>query len=468
MRRAAEIWMDRFTAVENRSATWLAEQQARSHSPVQDHFRERAADPTKLASSQLRYLLEMLFNDASLTPCTDLVDKAIEFAECLESQGRFRTEDLADGWAFLLRQLGRHLTAYDLVTFHHRGANYPDALLLDGVLKSFLRIVARKPELLAGETSDSPRESNAKRYRRSALRQGCLLRLRYEGHLVPDAPTSPGENGRVLPPPHVRVPEEQILNPGQRTKRLYDGDPLDLYLTDRVRQILAEAIADLARHPTELRELGMALFLDRPFGGGKSGTETDQSLLVSYWAFSQSIARERLEFLASSLDLVSRAELERCRNDLSALDVPGISLKTGPGKYRQGIVSLADALRVADDFLVLRSSEQSWYDLCDRYYFSTISRQFCLHDLNSAEPLLILRTTPIDSLHEIVTIFDYKFRERLVFAFDPRQGYLNRRGVEVPASPLRLVRVWEEGEDPERLREHELSDRPILLEPWQG
>jgi hypothetical protein len=30
----------------------------------------------------------------------------------------------------------------------------------------------------------------------------------------------------VLPAPHVRVPEEQILNPGKRTKRLYFGDPL--------------------------------------------------------------------------------------------------------------------------------------------------------------------------------------------------------------------------------------------------
>src|SRR5262249_45958557 len=155
--------------------------------------------------------------------------------ECLESQGAFRTEDMADCLGFLLRQLGRHLTAYDLVTFHHKGANYPDALMLDALLKSFLRVVERKPELFTRESTDLPRESNGKRYRRSALRQAWLLRRQYEGHLVPDAPTSPGENSRVLPPPHIRVLDEQILNPSRRTKRLYDGDPLDFYLTDRVR-----------------------------------------------------------------------------------------------------------------------------------------------------------------------------------------------------------------------------------------
>ena len=49
------------------------------------------------------------------------------------------------GW--LLRQIGRHLTAYDLVTFHHRGANYPDALVLDAVLKAYLARIEREPEL---------------------------------------------------------------------------------------------------------------------------------------------------------------------------------------------------------------------------------------------------------------------------------------------------------------------------------
>ena len=54
-------------------------------------------------------------------------------------------------WMWLLRQLGRHLTAYDLVTFHHRGANYPDALLLDDLLRRYLLRIERTPELFVGD-----------------------------------------------------------------------------------------------------------------------------------------------------------------------------------------------------------------------------------------------------------------------------------------------------------------------------
>jgi hypothetical protein len=465
LRRASEIWIDRFSAVESQRANWLVDQLTQGNSRVLEHFRERAAAPAKLASHDLGYLLVMLFNDASLTPYTDMVGKAIEFMECLEEQGRFRTENTADCLGYLLRQLGRHLTAYDLVTFHHRGANYPDALVLDALLKSFLRLIERKPELFARESTDSLQESNGKRYRRSALRQAWLLRRRYEGHLVPDAPTSAGENWRVLPPPHIRVPEEQILNSNCRTKRLYNGDSLDQYLTDRVRLTLAQSIEDLYQYPTELRELGMALFLDRPFGGAKTATETDNTLLVSYWAFSRSIASERLDQLEKRLDFIPRTKLEELRTALRALDVPGITVKTGPGNYGPGIVSLADALRVAEDFLVLRSTERSWIELRQQYHFPLISKRFSLKDLNLAKPLLILRTTPSESPNERVTIFDYKFRERLEFSFDPRDGYLHHLGVEVPASPLRLLRVWEESDTPAQLREHDLSVEPILLQP---
>ena len=77
--------------------------------------------------------------------------------------------------------------------------------------------------LFLGETAN-------KRLRRRALRQAWLIRRRYEGWPVPDLPTSPGENNRVLPPSHPRVPEEQILQPSRRTRRLYADDPLPSHL----------------------------------------------------------------------------------------------------------------------------------------------------------------------------------------------------------------------------------------------
>src|SRR5262249_42305167 len=156
---------------------------------------------------------------------------------------------------------------------------------------------------------------------------------RHEGHLVPDLPTSPGENARVLPPPHVRVPDEQILNPATRTKRLFAGDPLDSHLGKKAASILRQSIDDL-RHPDEMRELGMAIFLDRPFARIQDPTVSDSSPLFSYLAFSQYIANERFRYLADGLallpDPVQRGTLEQA---LAALKVPGIPVKdvTGDG-----------------------------------------------------------------------------------------------------------------------------------------
>src|SRR5262249_39737043 len=155
--------------------------------------------------------------------------------------------------SYFLRQTARHLTAYDLVTFHHRGANYPDALLLDTVLRAYLKRIEHSPALFLVQSGVDD-ASKRHRLRRRALRQGWLMWDLLQGLLVPDAPTSPGENARVLPPPHVRVPEEQILIPAKRTKRLYNGESL-APLHDRVKEVLSLAVQDL-RETEELQELG--------------------------------------------------------------------------------------------------------------------------------------------------------------------------------------------------------------------
>src|SRR5581483_4189114 len=113
------------------------------------------------------------------------------------------------------------------------------------------------------------------RRRRRALRQGCLLRQQYQGHLVPDAPTSPGENARVYPGyPHV--PEEQLLQPLRRRRQLFAADPLPGLLGPRSRALLARSLADLA-DPAERAELGTAVFIDRPLGYTKLAGEPDQT-----------------------------------------------------------------------------------------------------------------------------------------------------------------------------------------------
>src|SRR5262249_10169224 len=159
----------------------------------------------------------------------------------LVAGGALVLEEQVDFLGYTVRQIARHLTAYDLHTFHHRGANYPDALLLDAVLKEYFGLIEARPQLFL--TSPGPGDPR-RPWRRRALRQGWLLRRFYEGLPVPDAPTSPGENARVLPPPHSRVPEEQILHPGRRQRRLYADEPLDRHLGRRARTVLGQSIED--------------------------------------------------------------------------------------------------------------------------------------------------------------------------------------------------------------------------------
>ena len=97
----------------------------------------------------------------------------------------------------------------------------------------------------------------------------------------------------MLPPPHVRVPEEQILNPARRSKRLYVGDSLAYYVGKQCQGILRECGKDLKK-PAELRELGIGLFIERPLGFAKAPGETDLSPLLAHEAYSQSLAERAL------------------------------------------------------------------------------------------------------------------------------------------------------------------------------
>jgi hypothetical protein len=383
-------------------------------------------------------LLRTLFNEASLSPYTDLVDKSLAFLECLERKGLVAVDERVDFLAHLLRQLSRHLTAYDLVTFHHRGANYPDALLLDAVLKTYLGLAGGRPSLFLPIESDSEIEAKRKRLRRRALRQGWLLRRRYEGHLVPDAPTSQGENARVLPPPHSRVPEEQIINPHRRNRRLYDADPLDAYLTAESQAILARSVADLD-HPDELCELGMAIFLDRPLGAGKGPREPNSTPLLSYLAFSRSIARCRVKLLAETLGLIpDRNQYDRVIGMLdSGLEVTGLRLADIVTSPRPGCVSLADAAKVADDFLFLQTTGQTAATFFKLPGLEELSAQ--LFRQGPGGPVLIARVpSTSSSLGWTLAVFDRNVNRRVELDFDPRLGYASRAGLEYPVSGFRV------------------------------
>src|SRR5262249_36741605 len=125
---------------------------------------------------------------------------------------------------YMLRHLARHLNAFDLVRFHNRGANFPDALMLDAVLRAYIGLL---------------RGDEVQMHRR-ALRSGWLARRRCEGLPIPERPTSPGDNLRGLP--FAAVPDVQITDPSTRTRRLFADDPTDALLTPVARKVLARSI----------------------------------------------------------------------------------------------------------------------------------------------------------------------------------------------------------------------------------
>ncbi|HND51456.1 MAG TPA: hypothetical protein PLV92_03635, partial [Pirellulaceae bacterium] len=257
-------------------------------------------------------LVQTMFHEVSLSPFTRWAPNTIGLLDSLSSSDLCDVEGPLDVASHMLRHLVRHLTAYDLVTFHSFGANYPDALWLDSLLRWFLGQLEAHPELATDRSDDSPETLRRKRLRRRALRQAWIVRRQYEGHRVPDAPTSRGENQRVIAG-EPAVPEEQITQPAARRRRLFDDSPSVDLLGPNTRQLLAAALRDLAsgtadavrranaderqfdgRETSELLELGIATFLDRPFGVLKETGAADRTPMLAYEAFSRQVARRRL------------------------------------------------------------------------------------------------------------------------------------------------------------------------------
>ncbi len=353
-------------------------------------------------------LLRSLFNAASLSPYTGLGEKTVALLGALEQDGFLADADSADFLGWLLRQIGRHLTAYDLVVFHHRGANYPDALVLDALLKAYLIRIERRPDLFLDDARDEETARKIKRRRRRALRQGWLIRRHYERWPVPDLPTSPGENNRVLPPSHPRVPEEQILQPSRRTRRLYEGDPLPSHLGPRSAEVLRQSVADLC-HSEELRELGMALFLDRPLGANKAATEPDGTLLLASEAFSKSIAEQRVRELAREPSLLTELECDQVLSRLAkGEETRGLPLDAIGGDSRPGSVSLTDARRAAPDFVVLRTMPASVQALLEQLGFPAMAGQTDLDYLKGDRVLIARHATG-----KALVVYDHELRPRL-------------------------------------------------------
>lgn len=386
--------------------------------------------------AELLALLQTAYNEVSLSPYHDLGKRTLIFLVGAEQRGLIDAEQRLDFCGWLLRQIVRHLTAYDLVTFHYRGANYPDALLLDDVVKHVLQTADERPELLTDAVEDSPEVRKRKRLRRRGVRQGWIVRRQYEGLLVPDQPTSPGENNRVLPVGEPRVPEEQILQPSHRTRKLYDGDPLPAHLGPRGQTLLRQAVCDLD-HPDELRELGLALYLDRPLGDAKAPAEPDRTPLLSSLGFSRTIAVGRLNALKREPFLQSEADLlDRCLARLLGGEVPaGLPVERIGSPRRPATVSLTDARRVAADFVFLHTTPGSLTELLEG-----------LPGFSSS-PLLVARSP----IWETVYVYDETLRPRWELRVDASKGYVMQANREWPVAGVLIRKVGQKESEADRL-----------------
>ncbi len=408
---------------------------------------------------QAPHYLRVMFNEVSLSPYTDFVEMALLLVRAWEQDGCLTPAAVADFLSHLLRQTSRHLTAYDLVRFHHAGANYPDALLLDAVLRELLTLIERRPALFLDSADDDEPSRKAKRLRRRGLRQGWLIRRRYRGHPVPDIPTSPGENARVMPAPHLRVPEEQILQPQRRTKQLFTAEVL---LGETARTVLRQSVLDL-HHPLELRELGTALYLDRPLGAFKAPGEPDQTILLSYIAFSRSIAMQRLLQLGEATELLPAGELVTLKEALQALQVKGVPVADVPAIQRPGVVSLADAARTAPDFVLLRTTSLPAHMFLLAFRFEPLGERLGIAEWWGNAWFILGRPEEgtgeiMIAIHEAGTL-----RKRIELSMDPRDGYIIRGGVEFPRKGLRARRIWEE--EGGEWRERDLTGEELFAQP---
>jgi hypothetical protein len=260
----------------------------------------------------------------------------------------------------------------------------------------------------------------------------------------------------VLPEPFVRVPEEQIHSPIARRRQLFADGRL------QIGRAIRDACADLD-HPEELRELGTALFLDRPLGGAKAPGEPDQTLLMSHVLFSRSLAQQRLRRLARRAEFLADPDaVKRWQERLRTLPADGLRLAAAGPAPRPGVVSLHDALRVADDFLLLRTTRQTLRDFQGHYGTEPLVER-----LGEIIPpvdqwrLLIPGGTVAEPL---LQAYDRHLRLRLELAPDLSHGYATRGGVEFPAAGLRVLRAWGMGgegiAEPLNLRRERLTLLP--------
>src|SRR5262249_17450458 len=141
---------------------------------------------------------------------------------------------------------------------------------------------------------------------------------------------------------------------------------------------------------------------------------------------------------------------------LEALKIHGLPIEAMPTDA-PAIVSLADALRAAPDFVLLRTTRKSVADFLAAYDLSRLAFGLDLGFLPSQRPMLIVRErAKHGEAGAVLSIYDEYLRRRLEFAIkqdDAENG---------PRARLRLLRAGEL-EANSVLRESDLLEHELIF-----
>jgi hypothetical protein len=180
----------------------------------------------------------------------------------------------------------------------------------------------------------------------------------------------------------------------------------------------------------ELRELGLALFLDRPFAPPRPPAAPDGTMLLTSLAFSRTVATQRLRQL-QQWGLINDVETWiEMMGQISGLPLDHIGPPT-----RMGTVALTDAARAARDFVFLSTTPSSLDLLLGQYDFSPLDDRPSLEFLMRQRRALVARS-PTGSE---VLVYDAHWRPRLELHVPDGAEYVSRAGQEYPRQGLQAV-----------------------------
>jgi hypothetical protein len=230
-------------------------------------------------------------------------------------------------------------------------------------------------------------------------------------------------------------------------------------LSDQARAVLETSLDDLAdttpSAAAELRELGMALYLDRPLGLFKEPAEVDRTPLLSYEAFSLAIAESRLKKLFAKQDISQLLT----RLQAAAANDGGLPVSQFTSARRLGSVALEDARLASADFQFLRTTPVSLRQFLAHFDLSPLEARFpaVAEWLHTSQHILAIRdphppapdaTATATLTKPVLTLFDEHLQLRMVLGIElptdasqrtTANPYIETAGVELPSNGLLVL-----------------------------